>query len=374
MDGDDDIDMFTNRGWYENPFPLRTVWEEHRQSTLSATKVGDVITSSGDIVACGFGRLLKFVNTQGSFSQFSIAENDGYESCSLKAKDVNLDGADDFIVSSGNGLEYFKNDGVGEFVLQQLVNFKSSPFDPSRTSNNINSISIDDIDGDGWPDIVRAHHNDFDDGIVEWYKYNPTTDIFGGAMKITDSHQRAYSLAVVDFNNNGFLDVVVWPQSGRTGTTVSLYENVGGDGSQWNETFLHGMPHDGTDVYGVAYDYDNDGDVDVFTSGVHDQHSFSVFHNLETNGWEAWTETRFSPHFDGATITLADLDNDGYLDIIQRTTEIYYEVSWWPTCTLPVQTHVVSFLIERIINLCRDQHKITRCSLGRENGRPTCCR
>ncbi len=120
-----------------------------------------------------------------------------------------------------------------------------------------------DMNNDGMLDIVQAEA-DTPNGRVYWWKNVNNGDNFTFHLISEDStDQDFHSLAVADFNGNGFLDVA----SGGGPLTPGvkkffIWENVKGDASLWKEHLIL----EGFEVHEiVAADVDKDGDVDIFS-------------------------------------------------------------------------------------------------------------
>jgi hypothetical protein len=127
--------------------------------------------------------------------------------------------------------------------------------------------------------------------------------------------QRSWGCALVDYNNDGRVDVFV---ATVLGGHNSLYRNEG------NFTFTPMLSEPVVNVYGdfsagVFADYDNDGDLDLFTTG-YDPYKSCFFRNDTGMG----TATTFTHVSAGAWVNTAaasvaaawgDYDLDGFVDL-----------------------------------------------------------
>ncbi len=134
-------------------------------------------------------------------------------------------------------------------------------------------------------------------------KYLPETMGSGGAF--------------FDYNNDGWLDILLlngmsFRGAGKKRSLPALYRN-NGDG-----TFAEVTEQTGLDIqlFGMgisAADYDNDGDSDVYVSGVGEDH---LFQNQGNGRFKDVTRSSglSNPEF-GTSSAFLDFDRDGYLDL-----------------------------------------------------------
>ena len=140
---------------------------------------------------------------------------------------------------------------------------------------------------------------------------------------ITDTFGRGRSVAWGDFNNDGYADLLL----GNLKTDLVLYQNNG------DQTFtdvtaaagLGGLQFNECDFA----DYNNDGLADVFCTDVEafGQRTERLYKN---NGDGTFTdvtaEAGIAPLSQGRSVTWADYDNDGNLDLfITRGTDVAME-------------------------------------------------
>lgn len=120
-----------------------------------------------------------------------------------------------------------------------------------------------DMNNNGMPDIVQAEC-DTDNGRIFWWENVNNAEKFIFRPISSDSTgQDFHSLALADFNGNGFLDVMSGGGPLSAGThKLFIWENVNGDGSLWKEHLIL----EGKRVHeAVAADVDGDGDIDIVT-------------------------------------------------------------------------------------------------------------
>ena len=131
------------------------------------------------------------------------------------------------------------------------------------------SVSVADLDNDGWPDIYVAN-----DSTAATFYRNQKDGTFkdeaiesGIAYSPDGKPQAGMGVSVGDFNRDGLLDIV---KTNFAGDTDSLYQNLG-DGTFEDHTYLSGLGVNTRYLgWGVGFfDPDNDGWLDIFISNGH---------------------------------------------------------------------------------------------------------
>ncbi len=120
-----------------------------------------------------------------------------------------------------------------------------------------------DMNNDGMLDIVQAEADTPDGRVFWWENVNNGESFKFHLISANSTDQDFHSLAVADFNGNGFLDVASGGGPLTPGTKkFFIWENVKGDASQWKEHLIL----EGYEVHEiVAEDVDGDGDIDIFS-------------------------------------------------------------------------------------------------------------
>jgi hypothetical protein len=175
--------------------------------------------------------------------------------------DFNNDGFTDILMSgldySGNKLTtIYKNNGDETFTRLSTLNL---------TSLNWSSVAWGDYDNDGFLDILLSGTSD---------GWTATTKIFKNNGNETFTEQASISLLGVnmgsvawgDYNNDGFSDIIIngTIRSACVGGFTKVYKNTGtGSFVEATDVPLPGLTY-ASSAWG---DYDNDGDLDLFISG-----------------------------------------------------------------------------------------------------------
>lgn len=246
--------------------------------------------------------------------------------------DYNNDGRPDifFVNGHGHSATLYRNNGDGTFTDVAAQAGLAAPF----TQGIPSGIAVGDINNDGCDDIYVAVGSSIvpgtvvDDGPDRLYLNNcdgTFTDIATQAGIHEDGNNT--SVAFADVDGDGFLDLIVgrWvgfgindPSLGRNqvpGRASRLYHNNG------NNTFtdITEKAHFGNNDFNTwsiaAYDYDNDGHIDIFLG--YERGPIDVFHNNGDGTFTKVTDFAGDLKAFGAWMGLAvgDVDGDGCVDI-----------------------------------------------------------
>lgn len=307
-----------------------------------------------------------------SFTEHLITntENSAYDTSVV---DINLDGYLDIVVTGLNHhggtsgeVRWYKNDGHNVFPTYYTI-----------TVDGGLKIDTADYDADGYPDVVVADYGQ--DALylycsggnptsVPWTRYTVTTgwdvatavyasdidkdgdmDVVGvspgstnklGWFENTGSHIfishtidssaiSPHSLAIGDFNNDGWTDVVCgWGSSGKS---IYWYMNDGNPtGVPWSryQVSVYGGVDQPMGLF--VSDINSDGWNDVVCSAT-DENSVLWFENDGTPGTGTWTKHTLATNFTSTRDCYAeDIDGDRDIDILASAgTCVDHCVAWW---------------------------------------------
>ena len=299
-EGDGDLDILAVDSAVMGAFSYVYINDGTASFTVSAYSLdsySDIIP--GDIDGDGDIDLLKFgtgnyieENEQGGAGTFTadmVTFVDGtFISCDLG--DLDNDGDLDLVCATGGGgagvNAAFKNDGDGAFTA-----FSTNPF---TVSDNSVDIIIEDVNQDGWKDILVANDteqsflylNNQDDTFTKSNAFDDTTD------------HGTYNMVTADLDNDGDLDVI---ETG--GSWDEIYFNDG------TGTFIASTERYSLSGPAEAGDIDGDGDIDFIST------SNTVTYLYRNNGLGEFTSTEiYSSAVTDAAI--GDFDGDGDQDIM----------------------------------------------------------
>ncbi len=211
--------------------------------------------------------------------------------------DINNDGLlDAFVCHDVNANVYFINDGNGGLITHQVNDGNS--VDLGVLGRNYATLWVD-YDNDHDVDVFISKCGGAPDATKNrMYRNNGDgtyTDV--SVVSGLNSSIQTWSSAWGDFDNDGFMDVMVGASSG---TNEFMRNN--GDGTFTNITAGSGFDtFTNTSHEYIAHDFNNDGFVDVYASG----------YILTNNGDMTFTKS-ITDYGRGA---VGDLNNDGFLDL-----------------------------------------------------------
>ncbi|HOP05298.1 MAG TPA: FG-GAP-like repeat-containing protein [Tenuifilaceae bacterium] len=239
-------------------------------------------------------------NTFTHQTQISLA---GVYSSSVAWGDYNNDGYIDLLLCGEDNsgaiiTNLYKNNGNGSFTLQANTGI------PNVASG---SIAWGDYNNDGYLDVLYSGYN----GSSRIYGiYKNKGD--GTFSRVTLVYGAASSCAIWgDYNNDGLLDFSL---SGLSTTNIifsSLYKNNGDD--TFTKTLSFTGSTDGSNAWG---DYNNDGFLDLIITGYSGSERFSKIYKNNGNGTFAEQTSILLRGVYQSSVVWGDYDNDGYLDIL----------------------------------------------------------
>lgn len=164
-----------------------------------------------------------------------------------------------------------------------------------------------DLDNDGWPELVvgnrggdsRLYHNLQGEGFV---------DISAAAGLQT--RELVQSVMLADVNLDGLLDIYF----ANLNTENALYINQG-DLRFNNQIFASGATDRQIAMGSVFFDYDKDGDPDLYL--VHDANQANILYQNDGTGRFRDVSRASGTDYrgQGMGVDVADINNDGYLDM-----------------------------------------------------------
>ncbi len=287
-----------------------------KTTSFNGSKVLDVEASSGMVrIQAGYGingslgislgAELSRVTGTGNFGTLVQYSSENSYTNDMQLADIDNDGDLD-MVTTGNDIgggvaSVRKNNGDGTFAA--AVNYASEV-------NMSNALQLADIDNDGDLDMVTAG---FGGGGQVTVRKNNGSGTFGAATQYASEDGPTFGLQLADIDNDGDLDMVTGGYGSNTGLATIRKNN--GDG-----TFGAAVQYstEGAATYGLQLaDIDNDGDLDILTAGYTGFSSgqasvrlnkgdgtFGSLVHYTTEGWQSFK------------LRLADIDNDGDLDMV----------------------------------------------------------
>jgi tetratricopeptide (TPR) repeat protein len=194
--------------------------------------------------------------------------------------DYNNDRAIDLLVASNTPV-IFENPREGKFVPRKPWNSPAADF--------ANGVAVLDYDHDGWMDIAMTHQ--FWDCSRNWVteasQSQAASTCFAGQLAVTlwrNNHgksfeqvklpetnwARAYGVAAIDYDNDGWVDLVAVGETKNGKGEIRLFRNLGPDGFKdvTVETGLDKIQLKEPRAI-IVGDYDNDGATDLLITQNH---------------------------------------------------------------------------------------------------------
>lgn len=217
------------------------------------------------------------------------------------AGDLNGDGISDIVFSEYGGvIEVQIGNGDGTFKsLHDIASYIGTNYD----------LALGDVNGDGVLDIVSTGYSSFD-GYTYVRIGNGDGTFSLSASYIGGVQGRGVELA--DLNGDGYADMVsAVDNSGTGGAYVWINDGTGGYGA----STYYAM--EGVASYDVALsDINNDGIVDMITTGYGAGTGRTTVRLGNGNGSFKIGVSYLSEGNYSNSVSLGDLNNDGYLDLI----------------------------------------------------------
>ena len=246
-----------------------------------------------------------FLSFSSLFSQVTFVESDITTNAdgahSVYIADMDNDGDMDIVSASFNddAITWYENDGANNpsWLMQNISSIADKPY----------SIFVADINNDGYMDIVSGSIND---DMVAWYRNDGRKNPSWTHANVTSNADGVSYVFVADINNDSNLDII---SASIYDNSLTWYKNDGAENPSWEPHNITNKIDKPWSVF--AGDLDNDGDMDIVSASVYDN-TVAWYENdgLDIPSWEF---RQIDINAVGASsVFIADLDNDGDMDIV----------------------------------------------------------
>ncbi|MBF8149958.1 T9SS type A sorting domain-containing protein [Winogradskyella sp. F6397] len=316
LDGDGDLDILCaeeDLSWYEN------LDGQGRFGFKQIVGFNSAFAEAVDIDGDGDLDILSLTNQQGfivwhenldglgNFGDQQVIDDVKSIAKNVKAADFDGDGDLDVVASSaGNSkVAWYENlDGLGDFSEAQILDWNS---------NSSRYVLPVDIDGDDDLDILIAKHN-----TLIWLENLDGQGNFGDLQSILSNLELIKDISAEDMDNDGDMDIIFSTNTEggyQIQDSISWLENLDGQGSFGEQRFI--VTSLGEDSFDIA-DMDNDGDLDVISSGSNygTDMFMSWFENIDGMGNFNNTRLVIDSNNSNTFVNVADINGDGDMDVI----------------------------------------------------------
>jgi hypothetical protein len=258
--------------------------------------------------------------TQDSFTvtDFPIIGTSDMPSWSLAAGDYNKDGFNDILLGSGSGLTFWKSNSSGtaytidnpsDYIFCQRTNFVDI-----NNDGHLDAFSCHDI-------APNVYYLNDGNANMTYYQSGNTPGAYNLGLTPGGGN---YASLWTDFDNDGDLDMFI---SKCSGPPCELHRNDG------NGVFTDISAQAGINVTPIQTwssaiaDFDNDGDMDIIITASAGTHRF--FRNNKDIDTVAFTDITSGSGWDTNTSTnidniAYDFDNDGFVDVLGASGKIMF--------------------------------------------------
>lgn len=242
----------------------------------------------------------------GTFSGKKVIVTSTFLATSVHSNDIDGDGFVDILSASytDNKIAWYKNLGKGEYSAIRII---------TTDAKFAYSVYSADLDGDGNVDVLSASGGD---SKIAWYR-NLGSGNFSSQNIISSTASGARSVYALDLDGDNDLDVL---SASRINDNIDWYENLG-NGNFSSTKIIYNFANGARSVF--AADLDGDGDNDVL-SAAWDDDEIAWFENLGNNIFSA--KKAISYRNNPTAISAADMDGDGDMDILSASS---YDMCWF---------------------------------------------
>jgi hypothetical protein len=319
MDNDGDMDIVSASweddtiAWYENTatFSFDPTWSASDIDT-NADGAFSVFAADMDndgdmdiVSASADDSTIAWYENDNSDSGWTAADidTDAASAQSVFVADMDDDGDMDIVSASeeDDTIAWYENDGN--------ANPSWTASDIATSADGACYVFAADMDNDGDMDIVSASA---EDDTIAWYENDGNANPSWTASDIATSADGARSVFVADMDNDGDMDIL---SASEEDDTIAWYENDGNANPSWSAENIVTDADGANSVF--AADMDNDGDMDIVSASSNDDTIAWYEYTTGTTIGPPWIAREIDTNADGAAaVFVADMDNDGDMDIV----------------------------------------------------------
>ena len=291
----------------------------------SAVKIADVNNDgTPDIIfACEKGKdSYAYTNINGKIDSNRRIEFETYDAKDVVTADFNKDGFTD-VFFTNHEFSLTGDPNMANRLIDSYLYYGSANGFSKHNRQSIQTIgawgaNAADLNNDGWIDLLVCNNQEHYSYEVPSFIYWNGPDGFQETKRTCLYEHGAEGNAIADFNNDGYLDVLITSMMGNSrGDYDQLYLYYGKNDGRFDVNNRVNLI--GREAYEQAFaDLNDDGQVDIIVINRGETT------RLDNEAWIYWNnENKFStwdmtglPSYNGLGVQVADLDRNGYLDII----------------------------------------------------------
>ncbi len=316
VDKDGDLDFISGRQfgdvfWFENRGT--DGWTTHPLGDGAKTDVGGTafdVDGDGWIDQVSGGTWFRNPGRDGLKEKWQRYENGAIPTHDNIAADIDGDGKLDLVSLVDNaGVFWYRisTDPTKHWIEHKLIG--------ATEPRCHGGLAVGDIDGDGDNDVSRLDRwlENADGKGQKWIEHQAFNFGKPGPWGIQTRAQ------LVDIDRDGDLDLVQAEGDVCDGR-VAWFENLHGNGKDWERHLIKSPGHK-QDFHSLSVaDFDNDGDLDIFSGGgplTNGEFQWFVWENVDGKG-ARWQEHVIQRGLSTHESVAADVDGDGDIDILTK--------------------------------------------------------
>jgi hypothetical protein len=255
-----------------------------------------------------------FWNNKNGFDQKNTTRISSHNALAAAAEDLNKDGSKDLVIVNNLGKSYIYWGSSNGLKIENPTELPT---------NSATGIAIEDLNNDGFFDIVFSNSLNGDSFDTPSYIYWGSKDGYHPADRDELMGFGAVDVAVNDFNKDGLKDIFLMNrQSGKNApqfgaesyNSTDLFVYWGNTSSKYSVASMSTLPGVTPQASAIATDIDGNGYADlVYTTNS--GRILNIFFG-DSIGFNKEINKKFDIPFEGRSVLTADLNKDGFLDII----------------------------------------------------------
>jgi len=290
-----------------------------------AVKIADIDTDgSADIIFANEKGMtsVAYLQKAGKFSPKNNLLFETHSARDVVVRDFNKDGLND-VFFTNHQFSLTGNPNLANRMIDSYLYYGSKKGFSNENRQNIQTIgawgaNAEDLNNDGWTDLLVCNFREHYSYEVPSFIYWNGPDGFSLLNRTPLYEHGAQGNAIADLNGDGHLDIVITSMMGNSrGDFDPNYLYFGNEKGAYSVENRLELP--GREAYEQAFsDLDDDGQVDVLLLNRGEVTRLAnevwIYWN-EKNDFNSWRITGL-PSYAALGVEVADLDRDGYLDII----------------------------------------------------------